>query len=108
MADFLPRLAWDKAKFALLKKWFDEHLPKIKDLGVVEVSESSPSHIDLGADVGCNIKTRIIHHPNVTTQTIDFAKETPHLVKRKSQCRSANPLTDRASQWFPLTVNITG
>jgi hypothetical protein len=78
MADFSPRLEWDKTKFATLKKWFDEHLPKLTNLGVVEVSESSPSRIELGPDAACIINTRIIHHPNVTNlwYTIGLAKDT--------------------------------
>jgi hypothetical protein len=71
MADFPKRLDWDRARF-------DEHLPKLKDLGVVEVSESSPSRVDLGADLACVIRTRVMHHPNVTNlwYSIDLATET--------------------------------
>lgn len=37
--NYLPeRLEWEKAKFDLVKKWFDNPLPKTADLGTVEVS----------------------------------------------------------------------
>ncbi len=29
--DFDGRLKWDQARFALIKKWLDEHLPKVKE-----------------------------------------------------------------------------
>ena len=65
MDDFSKRMDWEKTKFEGLKDWLDEHLPKITDLGVVEVSASSPSRIDLGAGAACIIRTRDIHQPNV-------------------------------------------
>lgn len=75
--DFAARLKWDMARFDTLKKWFDVHLPKLTELGVVEVSESKPSHINLGADEACIINAHINHHPNVTKLwfEITIAKE---------------------------------
>ncbi len=76
--DFAKRLEWDKAKFDTLKKWFDAHLPKLTELGVVEVSEARPSRVNLEADKTGIIKARVIHHPNVTNLwfEIEISKET--------------------------------
>jgi len=32
-SDYPKRMEWEKAKFAALKDWLNEHLPKVKDLG---------------------------------------------------------------------------
>lgn len=81
--DFSQRLEWDKAKFAALEKWFDEHMPKVTDLGVVEVSESSPTRVDLGAGMACIITVRDIHTPNVPLWfDVDLAKETTNTEER--------------------------
>lgn len=73
------RLVWEKAKFDALKKWLDEHMPKLNDLGVVELSESSPLRLDLGAGTACSLTTRILHAPTVTNlwYSIDICKQTP-------------------------------
>lgn len=63
--DFSARLEWDRQKFAQLKKYLDEHLSKLTDLGVVEVSETKPTRVSLGASSSCWIKTQNLHHPNV-------------------------------------------
>jgi hypothetical protein len=79
--DFEKRLAWDKAKLAEIARWLDEHLPKFKDLGIVEVSASAPARIGLGNGKDCVITTRIgtvpastnwYYHAIVTT---DITKE---------------------------------
>lgn len=77
-ADFLPRLEWDKVKFNKLKKWCNEHLPKITDLGIIEVSESRPTRIVLGTNQTCIIQTRVLNHSNDTKlwYCIDVARET--------------------------------
>jgi hypothetical protein len=83
-ADDLPeRMEWDKKKFEAFKQWVDEHMPKITDLGEVEVAESSPSRVVLGSDTASIITTRVIHHPNVPLWfTIDLAKETTNTEER--------------------------
>jgi hypothetical protein len=45
--DFSKRLEWEKAKFAAVTQWLDEHVPQT-DLGVVVVSESHPTRISVG------------------------------------------------------------
>ena len=75
--DFSKRLEWEQVKFAALNKWLDEHMPKITDLGIVEVSASSPSRVDLGAGMTCIINTRDIHQPNVPLWfSMTLSKET--------------------------------
>lgn len=64
--DFEERFEWDKAHFALIKKWFNQHLPRIKDLGTVEVMESAPTRVKLDRNRTCVIKTQINRHPDVT------------------------------------------
>jgi hypothetical protein len=64
--DFAPRLDWDKAGFASLKQWLDQHLPKLTDLGVVEVSSNAPSQVTLGNGKTCIITTRILTRPEMT------------------------------------------
>ena len=63
--DIPRREAWDRAKYETLKKWLDDHLPKLTDLGVVTVSPSHPSRVDLGAEMACVITTRDIHTTDV-------------------------------------------
>jgi hypothetical protein len=63
--DIPKRLAWDESRFAMLRQWLDAHLPKLTDLGVVEVSRSGPTRIDLGAGTACIVTTRDISTANV-------------------------------------------
>ena len=76
--DIPRRLEWDKNKFEEFKQWVNKNMPKVIDLGEVEVSESNPKRIDLGANTACIITTREIHHPSVTNLwfEINVAKET--------------------------------
>ena len=85
--DFEKRLEWDKARFALLKKWLDEHLPRIKDLGTVEVSESAPSRVSLDKDRTCIIKTWINRHPSVTNDwySLTLSLDPPEAAEAKRQ-----------------------
>ena len=87
--DFPKRKEWDKKKLEAFKNWVNEHMPKMTDLGVVVVSESSPSRVTLGADTACIITTRVIHHPNVPLWfTIDLAKETTNTEERLKSMQS--------------------
>ena len=43
--DFDRRLEWDKAKFDLMKQWLNRHLPRVNDLGAVEVTNTPPDAI---------------------------------------------------------------
>jgi len=67
--DFSKRLEWDKAKFNALIKWLDEHAPKATELGVVMVSASSPSRVDLGGGAACILRTREIDNPGETNRS---------------------------------------
>lgn len=64
--DFDKRFDWDKAHYALIKKWFDQHLPRVKDLGTVEVMDSAAAKVKLDKNRTCIIKTQVNRHPNVT------------------------------------------
>jgi hypothetical protein len=77
--DLAKRLEWERGKFDAVKKWLDEHLPKLNDLGVVELSESGPRRLDLGAGTACTLTTQILHASTVTNlwYSIDICKETP-------------------------------
>jgi hypothetical protein len=55
--DFPKRLAWEKEKFAAVKKLLDDNMPKLIDLGEVEVSGSDLNRFDLGGGSVCNFKT---------------------------------------------------
>lgn len=46
--DYYRRVSWDMAKFDAVKEWLDQHLPKIKDLGTVEVTNTPPGAISHG------------------------------------------------------------
>jgi hypothetical protein len=46
--DYYRRVSWDMAKFDAVKDWLDQHLPKIKDLGTVEVTNTPPDAISHG------------------------------------------------------------
>jgi|GEM_PF-1853322 hypothetical protein len=62
--DLPKRLEWEAAKFASLKKWLNKHLPVVKDLGTVEVTNTPPGAIShgggnriiLGGDKTCVIQ----------------------------------------------------
>ena len=77
--DFEKRLGWDKAKLAEITGWLDDHLPKFKDMGIVEISASAPTRLALGNGKDCIITARIdtgpastnyYYHATVTTDTI--------------------------------------
>ena len=114
--DFSKRMKWEKVKFEGLKEWLDEHLPKITDLGVVEVSASSPSRIDLGAGTACIIRTRDIHQPNVPLWfSMDLSKETTNSDERSmSMQRRSISQTNEAigfsidGKYYRLTPKLVG
>jgi len=75
--DIRRREVWDRARYERLKKWLDDHLPKLIDVGVVEVSPAHPSRVNLGADTACILITRDIHVATVPFWlSIYIAKET--------------------------------
>jgi hypothetical protein len=46
--DYDKRLSWEMTKFDAVKEWLDQHLPKVKDLGTVEVTNTPPDSISHG------------------------------------------------------------
>ena len=46
--DYFRRVSWEMTKFDAMKKWLDQHLPKIKDLGTIEVTNIPPDSISQG------------------------------------------------------------
>jgi hypothetical protein len=74
--DIAGREAWDNARFEQLKVWLNDHMPKVNDLGEVEVAIFQPTRIDLGRGTICTITTRDIHCDAVPFWlTFDLAKE---------------------------------
>ena len=77
--DFSKRLEWDKSKFEAVKKWLEDHAPKVTDLGVVVVSASQLTRVDLGGGTACQI--RVFPKPAVGTNSSFYSllltKEVP-------------------------------
>jgi len=96
-SDFVRRMKWDKAGFASLKKWLDQHLPKLTDLGVVKVSSDAPSRVTLGKGKTCLITTRILTQPEMTSDwfSMDLSLE------------STND-TERGQSWIHTSVSRPG
>ena len=67
--DFARRLDWEKVKLSLVEKWLDDHLPKMTDLGVVEVSSNAPSRVALGNGKTCLITAQVL---NTTEKNNDW------------------------------------
>ena len=81
--DFPKRLDWDKKKFEDFKQWINGHMPKISDLGEVEVSEAKPSRVDLGGNTACILTIREIQHPSVPLWfEVSVTKETTNTEER--------------------------
>ena len=95
--DIPAREAWDNAKYNKLLNWLDDHMPRVTDLGEIEVSTSQPTRIDLGMGTVCVVTTRDIHRDTVPFWlSIDLAKETADMnEKQKSmQYKSVSRLDE--------------
>jgi len=46
--DYYQRVSWETTKLDAMKEWLDQHLPKVIDLGVVEVTNTPPELISRG------------------------------------------------------------
>lgn len=95
--DISAREAWDNAKYDQLQDWLNDHMPRVKDLGEVEVSTSQPTRIDLGMGTVCIVSTRDIHCDTVPFWlSFDLAKETADInEKQKSmQYKSVDRLNE--------------
>jgi hypothetical protein len=57
--DLTRRIEWEKDRFDVLKKKLNDVLPKMTDLGTIEVSTNAPIHVDLGDGKICVIKTQM-------------------------------------------------
>jgi hypothetical protein len=55
--NFTERLEWEEGKFRAMERWLGEHLPKVHDLGVVEVLATGATRVNLGAGATCIIDT---------------------------------------------------
>lgn len=89
--DFDRRFEWDKAHFALIKKWLGRYLPRIKDLGTVEVMESAPTKVKLD-------KTRILTREH-SSSTEDEAREArAHAIKYLDLLRQIESLTGEKAE----------
>jgi hypothetical protein len=107
--DLSKRMEWEKAEFVTLNKWLDEHMPS-KDLGVVEVSISSPGRFELGTGAACIIKTqlvptRVVGKPTVTNSclfTIYLATETTNAGERLQLTQDRKIQTTGSFQDWPV------
>jgi hypothetical protein len=75
--DIPKRLAWDKSRFATLRQWLDAHLPKLTDLGVVEVSTTTNCLIHLGAGSTCSVSTQDQSFSDTFCLWFVLSKDTP-------------------------------
>jgi len=113
--DFARRLDWDKARFNSLKRWLDRHLPKLTDLGVVEVSSNEPNRIALGNGKTCIITTQILTRPEMTNDwfsmelTLDSTNVTERMQSRnyKSVSQPGQSIGfTMDGRFFRLTPNL--
>ena len=82
--DIPAREIWDNVKFEKLEGWLNEHMPRLIDLGEVEVATNQPTRMDLGAGTVCVIKTQDIHCARVPFWlSLDLAKETADQTERQ-------------------------
>jgi len=85
--DDLPRrVEWERPKFAAFKSWLDLHLPKLRDLGEVKISETSPTSVDLGDGVTVTIRANPQHSLSLAKTGSD-AKELEKTRRYKSVTR---------------------
>jgi hypothetical protein len=55
-SDFPQRLEWEKAKFAALTQWLENHLPPMTDLGELAISKTKLTSVDLGGGTKCELR----------------------------------------------------
>jgi hypothetical protein len=80
--DYDKRVKWEITKFKAVKKWLDEHLPKVKDLGTVEVTNTPPeifsagcNRVNLGGGKICVIQIQPV--TRTITQLTEILKYDP-------------------------------
>lgn len=54
--DFPQRLEWEKAKFAALTQWLENHLPPMTDLGKLAISTTKPTSVELVGGTKCELR----------------------------------------------------
>lgn len=83
--DLQRRMVWDRKKLTEFEQWQDQHMPKLIDLGVVKLSDSEETRVDLGGNSACLIATRVVVPPGMTNFwcTLDFTKDTPLAQERE-------------------------
>jgi hypothetical protein len=102
--DISKRLTWDLARFATLQQWLNVHMPKLTDLGEVEVSASSPTRIDLGAGTACIVTTRDIHVAEVPYWlSFELAKDTADPAEKKNSLQRIS--VERRGQSFGFSLD---
>jgi hypothetical protein len=77
--DFQRRLDWDKGRFQEIKQWLDAHLPKMVDLGVVELMDHTPTPIHLGPGKDY-LATVVVESPTMFSLTL--VADTPNAEDR--------------------------
>lgn len=95
--DYDKRVSWEMAKFDAVKQWLDQHLPKIKDLGTIEVtntpfnsiSRGGGNRIDLGDGKICVIQIQPLNY------SLEFLKLVPQAIT--NDYFSANLYLDSAN-----------
>lgn len=102
--DIPRREAWDKSRYEALKKWLTGHLPGLTDLGVVRVSISHSSRVDLGGGSACVLTTRDIHVAAVPFWLeINIAKDTTNATEKTRSMQYAS--VSRANEPVSFTFD---
>ena len=101
------RLEWEKAKLDLVKTWFDDHLPKITDLGVVEVSGAVQTRVDLGGGKVCVIRTFVNPRTEMTNYWLILSMwlDTTNIAERKNSSVNENFLNPDEPIGFKMADN---
>lgn len=78
--DYDKRVRWEITKFDAVMKWLDQHLPEVKDLGTVEVTNTPPeifsadcNRVNLGGGKTCVIQIQpVTQNINQLTQILKY------------------------------------
>ena len=94
---YRARLAWDNARFKEVQEWLHLHLPSIIDLGIITVSTNKVTHVNLGTNAECMIRTFIHTRPRTTNEyyslTLSFGNtNTPNSHTSTSVDRPGQPI----------------
>jgi hypothetical protein len=114
--DIPARNIWDRAQFAKVLSWLDNHMPKVTELGEVEVSLEKPTRIDLGTGVGCIVRTQDLHCDTVPYWlSFDLEKDTPDAKRNyaSAQLRSVSKTNEPVGfridgKYYRFTPRLAG